>query len=410
MDYSKQSIKDLISICKANGIKGYSGMKQAEIANLVKANLPEGNTIQAEAVPQQKQAQQPMQESKEQSNEDLLQAVLKKQTIKKTAAELNLATGTVQRWLELKNVPPQYRFDLFRLLNTEVDYSKYSSNQKDQFFTPTSLVDKCWATFLEKTSINPKDYIFIEPSAGDGSFLKALPKNSMAFDIEPRHHSVKKQDYLTWCPTPPTNKTKDQKYIVFGNPPFGLRGHVALHFINHSAAFADYVCFILPQLFESDGKGSPRKRVKGYNLIHSEKVGALFYTPERADVTVNGVFQIWSKHVKDEKYTLDNSVSNLVKVYSLSDGGTPSSTRNKEMLDKCDIYLPSTCFGKENMRLYNSFKELPKKGYGVVFLKDKERLLEKAKKVDWSAAAFLSTNSMFNLRTSIITATLSSTS
>jgi hypothetical protein len=404
MDYSKKSIKDLVSICKANGIKGYSGMKQVEIANLVKANLSEGNTIQAEAVAVAVAVPQPLQESKEQPTEDLLQAVLKTQTIKKTATQLNLATGTVQRWLELKNVPPQYRFDLFRLLNQEIDYSKYSSNEKDQFFTPTSLVDKCWSTFLEKTNINPKDYVFIEPSAGDGSFLKALPKNSLAFDVEPRHPSVKKQDYLTWCPP---NKTKDQKYIVFGNPPFGLRGHVALHFINHSAPFADYVCFILPQLFESDGKGSPRKRVKGYNLIHSEKVGALFYTPERADVTVNGVFQIWSKHIKDPSYALDNSVSNLVKVYSLSDGGTPSSTRNKEMLDKCDIYLPSTCFGKENMRLYASFKELPKKGYGIVFLKDKERLLEKAKKVDWSAAAFLSTNSMFNLRTSIITATLS---
>ena len=40
-------------------------------------------------------------------------------------------------------------------------------------------------------------------------------------------------------------------------------------FINHSFEFANYVCFILPQLFESDGKGVPRKRVKGYNLIHS---------------------------------------------------------------------------------------------------------------------------------------------
>ena len=43
-------------------------------------------------------------------------------------------------------------------------------------------------------------------------------------------------------------------------------------FINHSSKFADYVCFILPQLFESDGKGVPRKRVKGLNLIHSEKL------------------------------------------------------------------------------------------------------------------------------------------
>ena len=38
--------------------------------------------------------------------------------------------------------------------------------------------------------------------------------------------------------------------------------------LNHSNKFSDYVCFILPQLFESDGKGVPRKRVKGFNLLH----------------------------------------------------------------------------------------------------------------------------------------------
>jgi len=36
--------------------------------------------------------------------------------------------------------------------------------------------------------------------------------------------------------------------------------------------FADYVVFILPQIFESDGKGVPRKRVEGYNLTYSEKI------------------------------------------------------------------------------------------------------------------------------------------
>jgi hypothetical protein len=73
------------------------------------------------------------------------------------------------------------------------------------------------------------------------------------------------------------------------------------------------------------------------------------------------------------------------------------------MIGKCDIYLPSTCFGKENMKLYTSFEDLPgKKGYGIVFFKDKESNTLKAKTIDWSSVAFLSTNSAYNLRTSII--------
>jgi len=190
---------------------------------------------------------------------------------------------------------------------------------------------------------------------------------------------------------------------VVGNPPFGLRGHLALNFINHSYKFADYVCFILPQLFESDGKGSPRKRVVGYNLIHSEPLSAMFYSPDNQEVKINGVFQIWSKHTKNPKYDLLKPSEDAMKVYSLSDGGTVASTRNKEMIGKCDVYLPSTCFGKERMKLYASFDDLPgKKGYGIVFFKNKDAMISKANAIDWSSVAFLSTNSAYNLRTSLV--------
>ena len=55
------------------------------------------------------------------------------------------------------------------------------------------------------------------------------------------------------------------------------------------------------------------------------------------------------------------------------------------------------------MKLYTSFDKLPgKKGYGVVFFKDKEANISKAKTIDWSSVAFLSTNSAYNLRTSIV--------
>jgi hypothetical protein len=345
-------------------------------------------------------------DSKEQDTEDekkatnlsLLEECLNKVSIKDVADKLNISTGTIRRWIELKNVPIQYTFDLYKMLSRDIDYSKYKSSLKDQFFTPKDLAKKCWETFNREVTVNVEDYTFIEPSAGDGSFLQHLPKGSIGLDIEPRSTGIQNQDYLTWKPN---NTTK--KYIVFGNPPFGLRGHLALNFINHSQSFADYVCFILPQLFESDGKGSPRKRVNGYNLIYSEGLSAMFYSPENHKVKVNGVFQIWSKHSSNPKYTIVANSEEKMKVYSLSDGGTISSTRNKDMIGKCDVYLPSTCFGKDNMKLYEHFEDLPgRKGYGVVFFTEKERMIHKAESIDWSSISFLSTNSAYNLRTSLI--------
>ena len=246
----------------------------------------------------------------EDTNFSMLEECLEKVSIKEVADKLNLCVGTIRRWIELKDVPIQYTFDLYKILSREIDYSKYTSSLKDQFFTPRDLAKKCWETLNREVKINTDtEYTFIEPSAGDGSFLDILPTGSIGLDIEPRSTEIQKQDYLTWKPT---NISK--KYIVFGNPPFGLRGHLALNFINHSYSFADYVCFILPQLFISDGKGSPRKRVKGYNLIYSEGLSAIFYNPDNQEVKVNGVFQIWSKYTSNPSYTITANTEENMKV------------------------------------------------------------------------------------------------
>ena len=55
------------------------------------------------------------------------------------------------------------------------------------------------------------------------------------------------------------------------------------------------------------------------------------------------------------------------------------------------------------MRYYESFNELPnKKGYGIVFNKNKEENIKKFRIIDWSNISFLSTNSAYNIRTSQI--------
>lgn len=199
-----------------------------------------------------------------------------------------------------------------------------------------------------------------------------------------------------------------KNYIVFGNPPFGLRGQLALQFINHSSSFADFVAFILPQLFISDGKGVPRKRILNYNLIHSESLTINFETPINIKKRIPTIFQIWSKKYKNDVYSIIEIDKSIFKIISLSDGGTPSSTRNKKFLNKCDLYLPSTCYGKENMKFYSNFISLPnQRGYGIIILSsNKETIIKKCSSIDWTSIASPSTNSAYNLRISQIYTTL----
>lgn len=330
---------------------------------------------------------------------DFLEKALTLFSVNEIAESLNVVNGTIKRWMQLKNVPPAYRFDLMKLTNTEINYADFSHKEKDQFFTNADTAKYCFEKVQEIITPleNLNEYFYIEPSAGEGSFLNLLPNDRrLGLDIEPKNNEIIYGDYLTWSPI-------TEKNIIIGNPPFGLRGHLALKFINHSYKFADFVCFILPQLFESDGKGSPRKRVSGFNLLHSEKLKTGFYYPGGKTVVVNCIFQIWSKNHKNLDYEIKKTMSETVKIYSLSDGGSSSTTRNKKMFNSCDAYIPSTCFGKEKMKYYTAFADLPgKKGYGIVFFKDKKQNLEKFKKIVWCDVAYLSTNSAYNIRTSQI--------
>ena len=342
-------------------------------------------------------------EEKSNNLNTILNNLLEIESSLEVSKKLNIARGTIERWKTLNKIPKSYTFDLMKLASINIDYSKFDFKEKDQYFTPNKTCKKCYDKLIEilnSYNDSEENYIFIEPSAGNGNFLKILPNDRrIGVDIEPRSDEILKEDYLYWNP----ELSDKKKYIVIGNPPFGLRGQQALKFINHSSKFADYVCFILPQLFESDGKGVPRKRVEGLNLIHSEKIDTEFESPDGKAIKIECIYQIWSKYKKNVLYDIQELDNSIIKIYSLSDGGTPSTTRNKKMFNKCDIYLPSTCFGKDNMKYYNSFSELPrKKGYGIVFNEDKIKNVEKFKKIDWSVVAFLSTNSAYNIRSSQI--------
>lgn len=329
----------------------------------------------------------------------LFSEAVERTSLDDVASNLGLNVGTLRRWEEQARVPNLYYRDLCRMLGRK-EYVIGDERDKDQFYTRGGAAKACMSRFkrvAKELGIDTSQYTFIEPSAGAGVFYDLLPvKRRIGIDIEPAHRAIKQADYLTWKP-------RAGKYIVIGNPPFGLRGHLALQFINHSAYFADMVAFILPPLFNSDGKGVPAKRVKGYQLAHTSPIpSSSFVYPDGTPVDVESIFQVWTK-VNTEKIDSPprQTCAEFIRVYSLSDGGTSASTRNKAMLYNCDVYLPSTCFN--GMRVYSGFEALPhRRGYGVVIHKNKRVIKGLLKEINWANIAFRSTNGALNLRTSLI--------
>lgn len=336
----------------------------------------------------------------------------------------NIHSGTLNRWISQKKVPLNYIIDFFYFLFKNMDIlgfqkeekekiKKYyndvikllNEKEKDQYFTKPKIAKYILnksKNILKNNGINIDDYFYIEPSTGEGSFFNLLPKNkTIGIDLQPRLKGIIQDNYLNWKP-----KNSNKKYIVISNPPFGLRGNLALRFINHSE-FADIVIFILPPLFNSDGKGTPKNRVKYHKLIYSENLPInSFIYPNKKEVNVNTIFQIWIK--KDSFPTINESTKNinvddLIKIYSLSNGKHSSQKRNIKMIDKCDLYLPSTCF--DGMESYDNFNSLPnKRGYGIVIVdkKNKNKIKKYLTNLDWKKYSFYSTNSAINLRTSLI--------
>ena len=212
------------------------------------------------------------------------------------AKKLGLNSNTVSRWYQT-GVPSHYRGDFLRILGKQTD-NRGGARDKDQFYTKTETAAYCYKKFHTvaknlKVSLSP--YTFVEPGAGCGSFYNVLPKNRrIGIDIEPQVKNANEilvRDYLTWRPE------RAGKYAVIGNPPFGLRGHLALQFINHSSVFADMVAFILPPLFNSDGKGVPAKRIiKKYKRAYTENLpDNSFQYPNGKEVSVSVCFQVWTK-------------------------------------------------------------------------------------------------------------------
>lgn len=169
------------------------------------------------------------------------------------------------------------------------DTGKFRENTKDQFYTKPDVAIQCVHKLLELYTEAVVDYCWIEPSAGCGSFLEAVPAgvDLCALDIDPKKAGIQKQDFLKWKPV------FNKKILVYGNPPFGRQGSAAKAFIQHAASFASLIAFILPRSFlkPSMQRAFP---AEWHCAFSSELPGHSFLVNEES-YDVPCVFQIWEK-------------------------------------------------------------------------------------------------------------------
>ncbi|WP_104760800.1 SAM-dependent methyltransferase [Helicobacter cetorum] len=279
-----------------------------------------------------------------------------------------------------------------------------SNNVLDKYFTKPSVALKCFQKACEiiKKYENLEDFIFLEPSAGNGVFYDLFPKDRrIGIDIEPKRDEFIQCDFLNYA------LPKDKKIICLGNPPFGHRGVMALEFINH-AKNCDFVCFILPMFFESQGKGSIKYRVKGLNLLHSERLEKnAFIDFKNKEVDVHCVFQIWSKKYQSNISEFSwyqnrhkEPFNEYIKVFTVSLAKNRECGKEWIFDKKASFYISSTFY--KSTHIVESFEEVKyKSGIAVVFVSENEALNFKLKsifkEIDWTQYASLATNSCYHL-------------
>lgn len=280
----------------------------------------------------------------------------------------------------------------------------------DQFFTVPHIAQKCLESLQKKireNGNNLNNYSFIEPSAGTGSFYDLLPKDRRTgIEIDDFRKEYIQSDFLTWYPV-----KNGHRYIAIGNPPFGYRGWLALSFLNHAAEFCDYVGFILPMSFQSEGKGSTKNRVKGMSLVHSEKLPSnVFRKPDGKNLSVHCLWQIWKaddllSHPCQKKGKVASMCDDYFDLITVDE--RPQRLCGHKRKKECDFFIQRTFYSKHPGIARDFSKVNYTCGYGLIIKKNRHKIVNIMKNTDWTKYCNLTTHnchhiSMYHIRQAMV--------
>lgn len=286
---------------------------------------------------------------------------------------MHLTTSPIDAAKHFRNV----RWNSHKAIPKWVDPEKVDL---DQFFTKPEVAEQCYrqfCDFLQSRGEDVSTFTHIEPSAGQGAFYRLMPENRrIGVDVDTKSAEFVRADFLSWEP-PLTS----HPVVCVGNPPFGYRAWLALAFINHAAQFSKYVAFIVPMAFQSKGKGSPRGRVKGMRLVHSEHLAADSFTdPAGRTVRVNCLWQIWEK-VDSHEQEPEPTCNDYIDLFTVDK--RKERLCGQTRLHEASFFIQRTYFGKPP-GLVTDFNDVKYGcGYGIVIKKQKKQVIAALQSADW---------------------------
>ena len=167
---------------------------------------------------------------------------------------------------------------------------------------------------------------------------------------------------------------------MIGNPPFGYRAWLALTFLSHAATFADYIGMILPMAFQSNGKGSPKFRVQGAELVSTMALPvAAFTSPEGKAMQVNALWQVWRRGVNNRQPIA--TCNQWVDLFTIDHRKERLCGQNR--LPEADWFLQRTFYGNPPNLVTDFAHVRCGCGYGIVIKKDKRQVTESLRTADW---------------------------
>lgn len=211
----------------------------------------------------------------------------------------------------------------------------------EQFFTNFDTAERL-AKVIESQPWFADITKVVEPSAGDGAWLKAMRVHE-AYDIEPKHPNVKLQNFLDEG----FKVENDGKLLYVGNPPFGRMGKMAKQFMHKCAESGDYIAFILPASFAKITQ--IRQIPEHFHLIYQEDLLDETFRFEREGKVVSTVFQIWEKRNEPRE---DRSRSNVCDDFEFV--RVPEVTFGK-VADEIIALGVDNCLKKEMVKIMSNY-------------------------------------------------------
>lgn len=231
------------------------------------------------------------------------------------------------------------------------DTGKFRTNAMDQFYTSPSVAATCIDLILKHVP-HAKKHTWLEPSAGNGSFLRNVPPRvkKIGFDLDPKSPDILKQDYLESAWTPVITAP----ILVFGNPPFGKQSSLAKAFISKSCTFADAIAFILPKSFTKPSMFNAFDLK--FHCVHSAELPRDSFVLNGEPYDVPCVFQIWQK--KKEDRAVEAAIPAIgfkyVKVNANANANADEPTSEYDIAFRRVGVYAGKCFMNDGATKYNA--------------------------------------------------------